>query len=126
MQKTIAGLLTVIASLLTFISYQLSQTAALPANTSLYQTVVLSNGQVYFGKLEKGHGDNYILRDVFYVVSQTDPEGKQVSNMLVRRGNELHGPEYMLLSGKHVVMIEPVGDNSRVAKLIAEQGKADK
>lgn len=94
--------------------------------TSQYQTAVLSTGQVYFGKLEKAAGDNYILRDVFYVLRRSDPESKQVSHVLVRRGKELHGPDYMALRRNHVIMIEPVGDNSRVAQLIAEQAQAGK
>jgi len=126
MQKVIAGLLAIIVALLAVICYQLNQSEALPAMTSQYQTVVLSTGQVYFGKLEKAAGDNYMLRDVFYVLSQSDPESRQVSNVLVRRGKELHGPDYMVLRRNHVIMIEPVGDNSRVAQLIAEQGQAGK
>lgn len=126
MQKVIAGLLAIVVVLLAVICYQLNQSEALPAMTSQYQTVVLSTGQVYFGKLEKAAGDNYILRDVFYVLSQSDPESRQVSNILVRRGKELHGPDYMVLRRSHVIMIEPVGDNSRVAQLIAEQAQAGK
>ncbi|MDI6747191.1 MAG: hypothetical protein QMD17_08605 [Rhodocyclaceae bacterium] len=124
MQKIVVGLLVAIVTLLIFISHQLSRSEAIPAVASQYQTVVLANGQVYFGKLEHASGKSYILRDVFYVVSQSDPESKQISNILVRRGKELHEPEYMLLSRNQVIMIEPVGDKSRIAQLIAEQNKA--
>lgn len=126
MQKIVAGLLAVVVALLMLISYQLNQSEALPAMTSQYQTVVLSTGQVYFGKLEKAAGENYILRDVFYVLSQSDPETRQVSNVLVRRGKELHGPDYMVLRRNHVIMIEPVGDSSQVAQLIAGHAQAGK
>lgn len=125
MQKFVVALLVVIVALLVFISHQLTRSEAIPAVISQYQTVVLANGQVYFGKLEQAPGNNYILRDVFYVVSQSDPESKQISNLLVRRGKELHEPEYMLLSRNQVIMIEPVGDKSRIAQLIAEQSKAN-
>jgi len=44
-----------------------------------------------------------------------------VMNVLVKRGNELHGPDRMVLNANDIVFIEPVGPNSRVAQLIAEQ-----
>lgn len=124
MQKLIAGLMFVVVALLAFISYQIRLAEALPPLTSPYQTIVLTNGQVYFGKLEQASGQHYILRDVFYVVAQADSEGKQIGNVLVRRGKELHEPEYMLLNRHQVSMIEPVGEKSRIAALIAEQSKA--
>jgi hypothetical protein len=90
---------------------------------SSYCAVVLDTGQVYFGKLERSAGDYPVLRDVFYIQSSANPETKQVSNMLVRRGKEWHGPDYMILNARHIVLIEPVGPDSQVAKLIAEQLK---
>jgi len=54
-----------------------------------YQAVLLSNGAVYYGKLSGYGGRNPVLNDVFYIVSKTDPESKQVSNVLVKRGKEL-------------------------------------
>src|SRR5271157_2033854 len=54
-----------------------------PAFSTPYQAVLLSNGAVYYGKLS-GYGTrNPMLTDVFYVMSKTDPETKQVTNMLV-------------------------------------------
>src|SRR4029077_20834647 len=50
--------------------------------TTPYQAVLLSNGSAYFGQLE-GLGSPYpVLRNVFYVQSVTDPQTKQVSNIL--------------------------------------------
>lgn len=54
-------------------------------------------------------------------MSQANPETKQVTNVLVRRGKELHGPDHMVLSWQSILMIEPVKEDSQVAKLIAEQ-----
>jgi hypothetical protein len=56
---------------------------------------------------------------VYYIQSQVNPDTKAVSNTLVRRGNEWHGPDRMLLNERHVVLIEPVGTGSKVAQLIA-------
>jgi hypothetical protein len=88
--------------------------------TTEYQAVLLSNGAVYYGKLQ-GYGTRYpILTDVFYIVSKTDPETKQVTNILVKRGKELHGPDRMYLNSNQIVFVEPVGSGSKVAQLISE------
>jgi hypothetical protein len=53
---------------------------------------------VYFGQLE-GYGTGIpVLKNAFYVVTRTDPEKKSVSNVLVKRGGELHSPDRMYLS----------------------------
>lgn len=40
--------------------------------------------------------------------------------MLVKRGKELHAPTETFLNARHVVLVEPVGPGSEVAKLIAQ------
>lgn len=40
--------------------------------------------------------------------------------MLVKRGSEWHGPDFMRTNARHVVLIEPVAPDSRVAQLIRE------
>jgi hypothetical protein len=90
---------------------------------SPYQAVLLTNGAVYFGKLE-GLGTDYpILRDVFYIQNAVDPNTKQTSSVLIRRGKEWHGPDFMVLNARHVLLIEPVTPGSRVAQLIAATPK---
>lgn len=87
---------------------------------SEYQAVLLTNGQVFFGKIE-GLGTPYpSLRDVYYVQTVINEKVKKSSNILVRRGNEWHSPDRMYLNATHIVLIEPVGKDSQVAKLIAE------
>jgi hypothetical protein len=88
-----------------------------------YYAVLLSNGSVYFGQLE-GLGTPFpVLRDVYYVQSNVNQETKAVSNALVKRGKEWHGPDRMIISDKAIVFIEPVGRDSRVAQLIEESQK---
>lgn len=85
-----------------------------------YQAVYLGNGQVLYGRLE-GPGSAYpLLRDVYYVQSQIDPETKEVKNVLLRRGSEWHAPNFMYLNDRHIVALEPVGKDSHVAKMIAQ------
>ena len=85
-----------------------------------YQAVLLSNGSVYYGKLQGYGTPNPILTQVFYVVTRTDPKTNAVSNILVKRGKELHAPDRMYLNPASIVFVETVGANSKVAGLIAE------
>ena len=88
-----------------------------------YQAVVLINNSVYYGKLSGWGTSNPVLSDVYYIMSKTDPDTKKVSNMLIKRGKELHGPDRMYLNASQIILVEPVGADSKVAQLIAEAGK---
>ena len=83
-----------------------------------YQAVFLDNGQVYFGKLESPESTFPVLRNVFYVQNQVNQETKQVANLLVKRGKELHEPDVMYLNQRHIVMVESVAPSSQVGQLI--------
>jgi small nuclear ribonucleoprotein (snRNP)-like protein len=85
-----------------------------------YQAVLLSNGGVYYGKLQ-GYGTQHpVLTNVFYIVTRTDPKTNASSNILVKRGKELHEPDRMYLNPNSIVFVETVGANSKVAQLISE------
>jgi len=88
-----------------------------------YYAVLLANGSVYFGQLE-GLGNPYpVLKNVYYVQSNVNQETKAVSNSLVKRGKEWHGPDRMIINEKAIIFIEPVGKDSRVSQLIEESRK---
>jgi hypothetical protein len=85
-----------------------------------FQAVLLTNGSVYFGHLQ-GYGSHQpVLSEVYYVVTQTNPETKQSNNVLIKRGKELHEPDRMYLNPQQILFVEPVGTNSKVAQLIAQ------
>jgi hypothetical protein len=88
--------------------------------TSEYQAVFLDNGQVFFGKLSDPSSPFLTLRDVYYVQTLVEREKKETANILVKRGSEWHNPDFMRINPGHVVVIEPVGPDSRVAQLIRE------
>jgi hypothetical protein len=89
-------------------------------NPAQYYAVLLTNGSVYFGHLE-GLGSPYpVLHDVYYVQSSANPDTKAVTNVLVKRGKEWHGPDRMIVNERSIVFVEPVGPDSKVAQLIAE------
>jgi hypothetical protein len=123
MQKLLAGLLLVVVALLATLVVRDIRSNTAADFTTPYQAVVLTGGQVYYGKLENTAGLFPVLRDVFYIASQVNPETKQVQNVFVRRGKELHGPDYMVLNRQSIAFVEPVKEDSQVAKFIAEQKK---
>ena len=88
--------------------------------SSEYQLVLLDNGQTFFGRLEGFGAESAVLHDVFYIQSQVDPDTKQPRNSLIKRGKEWHEPDQMVLSGRHIVLVEPVSPSSTVARLIRE------
>jgi hypothetical protein len=85
-----------------------------------YQAVFLDTGQVFFGKLEQSGSPYPLLRDVFYIRRQVNQEKKEAKNLLIKQGSELHEPEFMRINARHIVIIEPVSPQSRVARLIRE------
>ncbi len=114
----VAGIVVIVAA---FLLVRDARPAAPVAFTTPYQAVVLMNGSAYFGKLEGYGTPTPVLREVYYIVTQTNPETKQNSSVLVKRGKELHEPDRMYLNPAQVLWVEPVGPNSQVAKLIAQQ-----
>ena len=89
--------------------------------TTPFQAVQLSNGSAYFCKIE-GLGSPFpVLKEVYFIQSRQNPETKQVSNTLLRRGGEWWQPDRMLINANSIVFVEPVNPNSRVAQLIAEE-----
>lgn len=113
----VAGLLVIAASIVSIVR---NERESLPEFTTPYQAVLLTNGFVYFGHLHDYGGRFPVLTDVYYVVTQTNPQTKQTSNILVKRGKELHEPDRMYLNPNQILFVEPVGINSKVAQLIAE------
>jgi hypothetical protein len=116
----LAGLLVgALAGLHIFLAFRSSSVTF----STPYQAVFLTNGSVYFGHLQDYGTAHPVLTDVYYVVSQSTPETKQVTNALIKRGKELHEPDRMYLNPSQIVFVESVGTNSKVAQLISEQKK---
>lgn len=90
-----------------------------------YQAVFLDNGQAFFGKLENADANYPVLRDVFYIQRLVNKDTNEAKNTLIKRGSEWHGPDQMYINSRHIVLIEPVNPDSRVAGLIKE-AKAQK
>jgi hypothetical protein len=91
------------------------------ALSTQYQAVQLNNGAAYFCRLE-GLGTPFpVLKEIYYIQSRQNPETKQVTNILLKRGNEWWLPDQMIVNANDIVFVEPVNPNSRVSQLIAEE-----
>lgn len=114
--------LVYLLALLSFMSFNMgcgSQAKDFKVATD-YQAVFLDNGQVFFGKLESAASDYPILKEAYYVQTRQDPETKQISSILIKRGQEWHSPDVMYINSRHIVVIESVSPTSKVARLIQE------
>lgn len=92
-----------------------------PSFATEYQAVFLSNGAAYYGKLDRLWTPYPVLTDVYYVQRAVDEDSGKTSIVLVKRGNELHGPDRMVLNARNILLIEPVAPDSQVATRIAER-----
>jgi hypothetical protein len=85
-----------------------------------YQAVLLGDGQVYYGKVDKIEKDFLVLSDVYYVQRNPTSGAGEGQAIMVKRGKEPHGPDISYLNTKYIVMVEPVTPDSPVAKTISE------
>lgn len=97
-----------------------AQNQDLLLSSSGYQAVLLSNGQVYFGKLDGLDTAHPVLRDVFYVQTAQSKDTREMKYVLVKRGKEVHAPDRMVLNPMHIILVEPVSKDSKVAELMAQ------
>jgi hypothetical protein len=117
----IAVLVAIIAAAVSFMAYQGWRASTAPALSTPFHAVLMQNGQAFFGRVRSLDSEYVILQDVYYIQSRQNPETKQVANVLVKRGQEWHSPDRMIVNRRHVLLLEPVTEGSQVAKLIAEQ-----
>jgi len=104
------------------------QSSNLAINKGEYQAVFLTNGQVYFGKLQTINSDYLVLEKIYYLqVQQSVQDGTTTTTtdqnqaQLVKLGNELHGPEdQMQISSKQVLFWENLKTDGKVAQSIAK------
>ena len=88
--------------------------------TTEYQLVVMNNGQYFIGKIEKAGSAYPVLKNVFYIRQQMDPETKQMKSGLFKRSMEPHAPNMMYINANSISFIEPVSPDSQVVKLIKQ------
>src|SRR5438093_13506298 len=91
-----------------------------PKFRTTYQAVVLDSGQVFYGRLE-GFGTAFpVLREVYYYQQVINTEKHQFGSLLLKRSKQLHGPDYMVLNARHIIMVESVTPDSTTQNAIIE------
>jgi hypothetical protein len=96
-------------------------------NNKEYQAVFLTNGQVYFGKIDTLNSKFISLTHVFYIENQnsssTSTTATTSNNYTLRKlgVSELHAPEdKMVINGDQVSFWENLKDSSQVVTKIKE------
>jgi len=112
----------------------LNKNSGTAIDTSKYQAVFFTNGQVYFGKLSAVNNEYLKLTDIYYLQTQAT-EGKEsnpqaTSNaqsdvQLIKLGEEIHGPEdEMVLSKQQLLFYENLKADGKVAQSIEAYKKS--
>ena len=83
-----------------------------------YQAVLLGDGQVFYGKVDRIERDFLVLSEAYYF--QKNPAAQEGQALLVKRGREPHGPDASYINSKYIVMVEPVKPDSQIANAIRE------
>ena len=115
----IIGLVVLIFLIFTFKSKN-----DLPKNLGEWQAVFLSDGQVYFGHLEKNNNRFFTLSRVYYLKyssllqqnNNSDAQSSQNLN-LIKLGGEVDGPENsMYIDKSQIIFIENLKESSAVVQ----------
>jgi hypothetical protein len=85
-----------------------------------YQAVLLGDGQVYFGRVDKIEKDFLVLSDVYYIQRNPASGAGEGQPIMLKRGKEPHGPDISYINTKYIVMVEPVKPDSPIANTIYE------
>lgn len=94
-----------------------------------WQAVFLTNGQVYFGKVTKVTKYELVLDDIYYLSSGGKNAGyhagSQKREVLVKLGDEIHGPQDRMTIGRaHVLFSEFLKEDSEIVKSIGHYESA--
>jgi len=123
--------LVILAFIITagFLIFSNMRGGASAIDTSKYQAVFFTNGQVYFGKLELFNDEYLKLTDIYYLQTQASDEtdtsslqkasSDQSNVQLIKLGSEVHGPEdEMIISKDQVLFYENLKTDGTVAESI--------
>jgi len=87
-----------------------------PLDDEPYVAVLLTGGTAYYGKVERATRDYLILNDTYYIRRGQNNETGETTNVLIKRGQELHGPTGMIIPIVNIQFVEPVAPDSQIGK----------
>jgi hypothetical protein len=121
-EAVLAVLGLVIVALLAAIVYQNHRRFHKPLVTTPYQAVVLTNGNVFYGRIDHLGTDHPVLRDPFTVRHELDSVTQQPRDVVVKRKDEPNGADHIIFPVTAIAFIEPVRPDSTIGKLIEQAG----
>ena len=80
------------------------------------------NGTVLYGRIDHLGSDHPVLRDVFSVRLEADPQTQKQQYMLVKRKDGVNGADHVILPVTSILFVEPVQPDSTTGKLIEKAG----
>jgi hypothetical protein len=87
-----------------------------------YYAFFLDNNLLVYAKSDSFAGPFLTLKDVYYIRTEPDPVTKEMKQKIYKRGSEFHRPDGMIVRSEHIVLIESVGQDSEVMKVIQATG----
>jgi hypothetical protein len=120
-----------------YFAFSKMSSAGTGIDSSKYQAVFFTNGQVYFGKLQSFNNEYMKLTNIYYLQSQqattdADPKNPQATSsdqngvQLIKLGSEIHGPEdEMIISKDQMLFYENLKSDSKVAQSIDKYKKSN-
>ena len=110
--------------------FMVRTSTAATIDSSKYQAVFFTNGQVYFGKLTSVNSGYMKLTNIFYLqaqASKTESQNPQETSdkssdvQLIKLGNEVHGPDdEMIISKDQVLFFENLKKDGKVTDSIKQ------
>ena len=86
-------------------------------NSRDFQAVVLTNGQIYFGKLSAPGGNFYYLRHAYYLTTAAARTGGAQQRVLAPIVKDVHTPEdLMVINRSHIVYVENLSPTGAVSR----------
>jgi len=93
-----------------------------PGKVGALYSVQLTSGQIFYGRLED-FGRGYVRMGQLYYVPVLPPDpktGQRPNTLASQRKSDWHAPDWSVIPIDKIVMMEAVGADSQVAKLIAQ------
>ena len=124
----VIALLVLIVGFVGWMVWSNSKSGATGIDSSRYQAVFLSNGQIYFGKLSAFNDESFKITNIYYPQAQatgeeaeTDVNAEQSSIQLFAVTEGVHGPDdEMIILKNQILYYENLKADSKVTQLIEQ------
>ena len=127
----VIALLVLIVGFVGWMVWSNSKSSATGIDSSRYQAVFLTNGQIYFGKLAAFNDESFKITNIYYPQAQatgeeteTDVNAEQSSIQLFAVTEGVHGPDdEMIILKSQILYYENLKEDSKVTQLIEQNNK---